>query len=161
MRLTWTVVLVSGAVLGLFLSSIGCETAKRAQAGVVIDKTGAYRSPGGDGVAKIAGQEDKMLSVKVDFFEPDGKLRGGTEMGRRFAPDSGWFACWDTQDRFWFYIPDGQHGRCYVASATPGSTGVGGPGEYGGWEGIPEAFLNRLPKRLQDIQAKASKRPAP
>ena len=51
MRRTRAVVLASVVALGCSLPSAGCQTAKRAEVGVVINTPGVYRSPAGNGVA--------------------------------------------------------------------------------------------------------------
>jgi hypothetical protein len=53
----------------------------------------------------------------------------------------------------WFYVPGGPEDTFYVAYAPPGVVGICTLGEYREGEGIPEDFVNRLPKRLQGKRA--------
>lgn len=57
--------------------------------------------------------------------------------------------CWDATDRLWTYLPDEDQQYCRYWYTTDHGTGECRVGETGGWDGIPENFLARLPDKVK------------
>jgi len=57
--------------------------------------------------------------------------------------------CWDSEDRLWAYVPEQDNQSCTTWFSNENEFGLGHAGEVCGWEGIPHAFLARLPETVK------------
>ena len=126
-----------------------CAGPQRTAAGKFMDKPGVYASPNGIHAARIVEPAKGWLnySFTTGSFGPRSTGSGPADP---FPADFGWFMCFDDQDRLWAYVPY-RGVDCFYPS------GVMHPGEYGGWDGVPHEFFDRLPP---DIKAKRITTPA-
>jgi hypothetical protein len=116
---------------------------KRIAANLVFKETGIYRSPVGDCLVDISVVEGGKLKFLV--YRQNKIGRNGTGPGEPFTADSDWFMCWDSQGRLWAYVPERDLEHCSHWYGT-GSRRVG---NYG-WDGVPEAFVERLPTAVKE-----------
>lgn len=117
---------------------------QRVQANVLITNVGRYTSPNGQRVLNVWREKDGRLM----FFVKDQKGSGG--VAKSFDPGSHWLLCWDDQDRLWSYVPE-QDTNCHYWYWGVSEVGSCHVGETGGWDGIPESFLARLPERVRAV----------
>ena len=115
---------------------------------VVFKEAGTFVSPLNSQVVRI-------------WFEPDGSLKffvnnqkavgNGSGPANAFDAHSDWLMCWDSSDRPWTYISeqDGPYCRCWYSSEKGSGSMV--PGEFGGWDGIPDVFLANLPEKVRAV----------
>ena len=146
----WKKLIVATAVIAFvgIVIAVREESQPRATpANVVIAQAGRYLSPNGTHLLEVSPQEDGSLKYYVS-----GKTGGGGPT-KPFSPKSEWFMCWDSQDRLWAFVSE-QNSKycCYHFSNDKGAGGCT-VGEFGGWEGIPESFLDRLPEATKAIHA--------
>lgn len=105
---------------------------------IVLSQTGRYVSPQGSQVVDVSWNEDGKLKIDMK------NLLCGNGAMMTFQPNPSWFMCFDATDRLWVYLPDDPK-CCQCWYANEKGSGILRPGELGGWQGIPDAFLNRLP----------------
>jgi hypothetical protein len=112
-------------------------------ANVVFNEPGHYRSPSGTRSVEIWADPDGLLRHRVEGHD-------FSTMGAGFSPESAWMMCWDENSQLWSYNPDAYPQYCtvYCVDSSEGH-GVRVCGEAGGWQGIPETFLNELPAEAQ------------
>jgi hypothetical protein len=116
---------------------------KRIAANVVFKEIGKYASPVGDCLVEVSVVEEGKLKFFVYRQMKGG--RSGSGPTDPFTADSNWFMCWDSHGKLWTYMSDDVMECCrnwYSNDEVSGSTL---PGQGGGWEGIPQAFIDRLP----------------
>lgn len=141
--------LLIAAVLGQAGYRLVRDWPKRTPAGVLITKAGVYHSPRGERVAEIVEDERGKLKYKFLLEQETGRTGGGPSLS--FAPDCDWFMCFDDEDQLWVYVPDHERRYCSVMYLSKEVHGVRRPGELGGWDGVPQIFLERLPVQAQEI----------
>jgi hypothetical protein len=143
---TLIAVLLGLAMFCIAILVIRSAAPKCLAANVLIEKAGQYRSPDGSCVVNMKEEDGGKLSFV--FYRQD-KGRPGAGPANPFRANSGWLMCWDSQNRLWTYVPeqDGEYCRCWYANEE--STGTRRVGKLGPWQGIPEAFLARLPDTLK------------
>lgn len=139
------IALVCVVYLALQFEQPKLEQPKRIPANVVILEAGRYVSPNGKQIVDVSAQKDGTLK----FFVSSGDGRSGGGPAAPFSAKSGWFMCWDSNDKLWTYVPEQDHKCCrnwYAGDAASGSCLVG---EGGGWEGVPDSFFARLPETVK------------
>lgn len=138
---------------GLLMSSTAYVVWKQyqpqiVQPGEIIDSPGEYQLPGGRVLVSLtpAGSAGE-IQWKASSPHASGAMKVDAA--------SDWFCSIDQYERAWLFDP--QHG-VYHWNETPGggsrttSVGVGG-----GWQGVPDTFLEKLPdKHREDYQEWAS-----
>ncbi|HTN02707.1 MAG TPA: hypothetical protein VL132_12545 [Planctomycetaceae bacterium] len=108
--------------------------------GQIFDQPGRYAAASGASSVEIRPQPDGGLQFQ--WTSLDHGQRAGA--GMSIAANQAWFAAWDDRGTLWLYNPPhGVHRFEMTDSGGSSSTRVG---EFGGWEGVPEAFLRRLPE---------------
>lgn len=137
----------------LSTASVSCGPMPRR---VLIRRPGRYRSPTGHGVLDVWAENGGKLKFSVRWHEQGRRSRCGPV--KAFQPGSDWFMCWDFRGRLWAYVPEHGLRLCRYLYSTTDSVGSCTPGEFGGWEGIPEPFLARLPERVKKVHARYAER---
>jgi hypothetical protein len=130
--------------------TVAIASPKLVSANVIIKEAGSFGSPLNSQMVRIWPEPDGSLK----FFVNNQKAIGnGSGPAAAFEANSDWLMCWDFKDRLWTYIPeqDGQYCRCWYSSEKGSGTTL--VGEFGGWDGIPEAFLANLPEKMKAIHA--------
>jgi hypothetical protein len=126
---------------------------RRVSPNVVFQETGRFRSTRGPIELRVwtepSGQLKYYVELKPD--DEDSPSRAGGGPTAAFRPNSDWMMCWDTRDRLWVYVPDHDARHCTCWYAYPNGFGGLTPGEHGGWDGVPEAFLARLPEPAKAV----------
>ncbi|QDT26608.1 hypothetical protein Enr10x_19120 [Gimesia panareensis] len=118
----------------------------RVVVGQIITDTGTYRSPDGTTLLTLRrSQRDDTISVEV-------AAHAGTPnaAGSKWEIDGAqpWLYTFDADNKLWGYSADqGPHSW----QATPESNRFTSIGIHGGWEGIPEPFLQALPPEARDV----------
>lgn len=108
--------------------------------GQIVDQPGRYVAASGASSVEIRPQPDGGLQFQWTSLG-HGQRAGA---GMSIAANQAWFAAWDDRGTLWLYNPPhGVHRFEMTDSGGSSSTRVG---EFGGWEGVPEAFLRRLPE---------------
>jgi hypothetical protein len=127
----------------------GMNKPRRVAANVIFNEVGEYVSPAGDSSSVEVFENDKG---KLEFILYHQMKEGRSRQGptKAFKPDSNWFMCWDSQGRLWTYLTEENFEYCRNWYRTGEASGTIMVGEFGGWEGIPEAFFERLPKVAKD-----------
>jgi hypothetical protein len=105
---------------------------------IVLSQTGRYLSPQGSQVVDVSLNKDGKLKIDMK------SLSCGNGSLTTFQSNSDWFMCFDATDRLWLYHPDDPK-YCHCWYTNERGSGILRPGEVGGWQGIPDAFLARLP----------------
>ena len=113
---------------------------------VLITEPGRYSSPHGGQLVDIRRENDGSLKFFVSRTKGDGTTGGGPVAP--FQSKSDWFMCWDSTDKLWTYIPEQDHQYCRNWYANDNGSGCCLVGEFGGWQGIPESFFERLPESV-------------
>lgn len=54
--------------------------------------------------------------------------------------------CWDSKNRLWYYDPISNSQYCTRYEITESVNDTTTCHELGGWDGVPQAFLDRLPE---------------
>jgi len=107
------------------------------QPGEIVDTLGEYRSPNG------------RLQVSIGPGDSAGKIQWMTAARNsstklNFDASDDWFATIDQDDRAWLYASkDG----VFVFDELPPASATTKVGVGGGWKGIPETFLEKLPEK--------------
>jgi len=111
------------------------------QANVVFNQPGKFASPNGELFVNVWARADGQL---LHSWEHPSGSPSSTFL-TPISPQSNWFMCWDDQNRLWVYLPSNPNYCCTYYHTEKGS-GVRECGELGGWDGVPQAFLDRLPE---------------
>ena len=146
----WKKLIVAIAVIAFVGIVIAVREESRLRAtpaNVVITKAGRYLSPNGTHVLEVWPQEGGLLKYYVS-----GKTGGGGPT-KPFSPKSEWFMCWDSQDRLWAFVTEQDPKYCSYYYSNDKESGGCTVGEFGGWDGIPDSFLARLPDATKAIRA--------
>lgn len=133
-------------------------------ANVVFDQPGTYILPGGLTHFTVKLDAQGRLVTDVQYFrrqpyrllrwpmwyhlEQHTRVVQTRPMAPAEVPPSspvGWFACIDSHNTIWFFNPRDGGRYCERFYETANGTGTAVCGELGGWEGIPNVFLERLP----------------
>jgi len=125
----------------------------RGTANLIFNQPGRYASPSGLQSVEIWVGDDGLLHLRVQDKNGSSAMSG-------FSPDSDWMMCWDKNDQLWFYNPDEGPTYCRAFYVGPNVRGSRTCGEGGGWEGIPEVFLNQLPEEARATYRLAQMRQA-
>jgi len=123
------------ALCGSAMNLSSCAGPQRTTPGRIVDRPGLYNSP------------NKMVTVRI-IQVAEGRLKLESTIGGPAAPfpaDSGWFMCFDDKERLWTYIPRDK--PAFVHCTSPAQ--VMAPGEFGGWDGVPNSFFERLPPEIR------------
>jgi len=111
------------------------------ESNVMIEETGQYLAPGGSCRLELKEEGDGRLTFLIYKQTETGQDGVGS---KPFKANSDWLLCWDSQDRLWSYVPeqDGEYCRYwFIEEGRRGTVRVG----KCSWEGVPEAFIERLP----------------
>lgn len=139
-----------GYHLWLSLTGDGAGTnVHRVAVNQIFSQAGIYPSP----VAP------RQVEIQIG---PDGKLKhtaknehGSVSDHTGFPIDSEWMMCWDSVGQLWFFNPAMSPKYCTVYYVTPTGSGARTCGELGGWNGIPQEFLDKLPAEALNTYATA------
>lgn len=108
--------------------------------GQIFDQPGRYVAASGGSSVEIMPQSDGGLQFQWTYLAHGHRAGAGMSI----AANQAWFAAWDDRGALWLYSPpDGV--RRFQLTAGGGSSSTRA-GEFGGWDGVPEAFLKRLPE---------------
>lgn len=129
-----------GVIVCVALGVMPGVVSKRSAENVVFSDVGRYESPQGTQVVTVSREEGGTVQMAVT-----NSYGGGGSM-KAIHANSAWFMCFDADDRLWVYLPDQNPRYCHCWYADKKGSGVRTAGELGGWQGIPEAFLARLPE---------------
>jgi hypothetical protein len=122
----------------------------RIAANVVFKEIGIYASPVNDCLVEVSVVDEGKLKFRVYRQSKGQRYGNSTGPTDPFTADSNWFMCWDSHGKLWTYMPDDVMESCrnwYSNDEVSGSTL---PGEGGGWDGIPQAFIDRLPAVVKE-----------
>lgn len=122
---------------------------KRVAENTVIDEAGIYESPRGTQIVNVSREDGGRLKIAVAW------RKGGGGATTPFQANSDWFMCFDSDDRLWTYVPEQDRHLCHCWYTTDKSSGTLTAGELGGWQGVPQSFLARLPESAKATYAKA------
>jgi len=147
-RVGLTVAVVLGVAVAVALAAV---IANRHRDPTLITKPGTYVSPGGASRVVVTPAPDGTIDYA---FSKSGPLYA-SQSNSSLTPRSGWnwlsppdwFMAWDAEDNLWVFDPGMEVVR--VSYAARHMAGTRSPDEYGGWEGVPPAFLACLPEKLQ------------
>lgn len=133
------------------------ELPERVQSNQIIDQPGYYGSPASERTVRVGSESEGQLNFKfarlthpVSQGEQDNTISSGSESKHTLAKNSNWFMCWDSQDRLWAFIPEANKNLCACYYANDDGTGICEVGINGGWEGVPEQFLAKLPEDVKE-----------
>jgi hypothetical protein len=108
--------------------------------GQIFDQPGRYAAASGASGVEILPQPDGGLQFQWTSLGHGQRA----EAGMSIAANQAWFAAWDDRGAVWLYSPpNGVHSFQLTPSGGSSSTRAG---EFGGWDGVPDAFLKRLPE---------------
>lgn len=162
MRKSLYIVLALG-VVGALAYALWDLMPRRIPANVVFQDPGHYVSPQGLQTLEFDQEEDGTWNISVTHeSQSSSGMVFGTGSSMTFSGAGERLLCWDSQDRLWTYIAavDPNYCRCWYVAANGKGTGTRRPGEAGGWDGIPQAFLARLPKHVRSIHDQHAKQQA-
>jgi hypothetical protein len=138
----------SPILVGVVLAAAGCsqqdtgsvQTPEVLQAGEVIQRAGVYLSPHEQNRVEVLNPDGH--GVQVNFAANNDQRVPSSSM----TLDGGdsWFIAWDDSDRLWLYTD--VDGVITFSRETTTNVGAGG-----GWEGIPDGFLEELPEQCQTV----------
>jgi hypothetical protein len=150
-KLIWTLLVVALVSIVFFANRV--TTAKRESLpilvaeNVLMTESGRYSAPNGSQLVEIRQENDGSLKFFVSRTMGDGTTGGGPAAS--FQAKSEWFMCWDSNDKLWTYIPEQDHQYCRNWYANDKGSGCCLVGEFGGWQGIPDSFFERLPESVK------------
>lgn len=135
-------------IIGLALAAAGCsqesavspEARETLQSGAVIQQTGVYLSPHEENLVEIRGQDGRDLQLTFSAKNDQGVRSSSLTLDG----EDPWFIAWDDSDQLWLYTE--QDGVTTFSRETTTNVGVGG-----GWEGIPDSFLEKLPDQCRIV----------
>jgi hypothetical protein len=108
--------------------------------GQIFDQPGRYAAASGASSVEIRPRPDGGLLFQWTSLDHGQRA----EAGMSIASNQAWFAAWDNRGAVWLYSPpDGV--RRFQLTPGGGSSSTRA-GEFGGWDGVPESFLKRLPE---------------
>lgn len=108
--------------------------------GLVFDQPGRYAAASDASSVEIRPQPDGGLRFRWTSLDHGQRA----EAGMSIAANQAWFAAWGDRGTLWLHSPpDRVHSFQLTPSGGSSSTRAG---EFGGWDGVPEAFLRRLPE---------------
>jgi hypothetical protein len=118
----------------------------RVAVGQIITETGTCRSPDGTTLLTLErSQGDDTISVEV-VSRPGTPEASGSNW--KIDGSQPWLFTFDANNKLWGYSSDqGPHSW----QATEESNRFTSIGIHGGWEGIPEPFLQALPTESRDV----------
>lgn len=135
-------------IIGLALATAGCsqedvvspEARETLQSGAVIQQLGIYLSPHEENLVELRDQDGSDLQLTFAANND----RQVPSSSRTFDSEDPWFFAWDDSDQLWLYTE--QDGVITFSRETTTNVGAGG-----GWEGIPDPFLERLPEQCRTV----------
>jgi hypothetical protein len=108
--------------------------------GQIFDQPGRYVAASGASRVEVLPQAEGGLRVLWTSLDHGQRAESGMTISGKQA----WFGAWDDRGAFWLYSPrDGVHRFQITAGGGSSSTRAGA---FGGWDGVPEPFLKRLPE---------------
>ncbi len=131
---------------GVIIAVSGCTQQDSAYPlpGEIIRQTGSYVSPHSENLVEIQDQEDSEMQLMV---AANNDRRVPSTVLSLSSADP-WFIAWDDSDNLWIY--SNQEG-VIKWSRTPDAVNTTNVGQLGGWEGIPESFLDELPEGCKTV----------
>jgi len=163
-RPTRVFITISTLLIAVTLFFLIINSSNTTAPGEIIENVGSYRSPSGKyriEIRKTDAETIEISKLTTSWRYHVVPVRSRSNVAT-FSPKRDWFLCFDQYDRLWFYhgIWDRSWGmpadsRSYGAAvhlegfrSLQNNSFIGGAfvvSEIGGWEGVPEAFFDRLP----------------
>ena len=159
---TLVIILLGTGIWWLRLRLQAAYEPRRVSPNVVFQEIGRFRSTRGPIDLRVWTEPSGQLMYYVELkSDDDSPSRAGGGPTVPFRPNSDWMMCWDIRDRLWVYVPEHYAPYCTCWYAGPYGFGSLTPGEHGGWDGVPEAFLARLPEAAKAVYRAGSVPAAP
>ncbi len=128
-------------ICGLFAYYILTRPIPPIPSGEIIDQFGTYVTPSNKRIATIGLNEKGKFSIKISENRSSKVLPYTVS----FQSGDDWLATWSDNDDFWHYSKSTGKLRLMYYTAD-GGVRMTLAGIYDGWDGIPESFLEKLPK---------------
>jgi len=127
----------------------------------LITKPGDYTSPGGTCRVVITleqSEKPELDGIYYLFSNAILQARNQTMSGGISPLKPGWCMVWDKQDNLWIFNPRTPNEGVRVRVHQAATDRVLAPGASGGWDGVPAAFLAKLPEEIKDDHAYATRK---
>lgn len=149
MRLT--ILLICCALSGMSCKISSPEIGERSTeiaANVLVVEPGLYRATSGTDFVDVT--EESPESVTVSFRHVSGEDTCGSKVTLSKTADSPWLMCWDEQNRCWVYVADDQPQEVHRFGHSIGAITVTTFDRVSPKEGVPSAFMERLPAAVRE-----------
>ena len=138
---------LSGMSCKIFGPEIG-ESSTEIAANVLVVEPGSYRATSGTDFVDVT--EESPDSVTVSFRHVSGEDSCGSKVTLSKTGDDPWLICWDEHNQCWVYVPDDEPQEVRRLGHSVGAMTVATFDRVSPKEGVPSAFIERLPASMRE-----------